>query len=201
MTREGYIKEFYIREKNYKNNQWQEKIKKLEEKHVQNFITKEPPTLLFLEKLERCLIFQKWISAKSSAHQYILMKEFNDVDGIEFNDITSAIGDHGFFGYYWCDLYQYLIVGDFYYWSSLFPGAWGLINRARVDTPPKEAYFSNFQGEWAIVGEPNIKSWPYPCNPFNGKILDKNPFNGGPIREFNVNPEHFKFDIPKRNNV
>ena len=200
MTREAYIKEHYTRELNYKNDEWQKEQRMLEKQYVENFVKSEAPTSILLIKLENCLICQKWISAKSSAHQYTLMKDFTDMEGIEFNDITSAIGKYGFFGYYWCDLQQYLIVGDFYYWSSLYPGTWELINRARIDTPSKEAYFSNFEGAWSIVGKPNIKSWPYPCNPFNGKRLDKNPFNGNPIREFKVNPDYFKFDLPNRNN-
>lgn len=92
-------------------------------------------------------------------------------------------------------------MGDFYYWSSLYPGAWELINRARIDTPPKEAYFSNFEGEWSVVGNPSIKSWSYPCNPFNGRPLNKNPFNGNSIREFKINPVLFEFDIPSKNTV
>ena len=191
MTRDYYVKEHYTREKNYKNMKWQEEQRILEKQHVENFTKSTPPEQSILEKLERCLLEQKWISAKSSAHQYTLMKDFKDIDGIEFNDITSAIGKYGFFGYYWCDLQQYMIVGDFYYWSSLYPGAWELINRARIDSPPKEAYFSNFSGEWAVLGKPRILSYPYPCNPFNGKPLQKNPFNGNPIREYNVNPENF----------
>ena len=197
MTRENYINEHCFREKNYKNDEWQEEQRKLEKLHVENFIKSELPESSLLKKLERCLINQKWISAKSSAHQYTLMKDFTDIDDVEFDDITDSIGKYGFFGYYWCDLRQYLIIGDFYYWSSLYPGAWALINRARIDTPPKEAYFSNFEGEWAVVGKPSIKSYPYPSNPFSGERLYKNPWNNNPIREFNINPEHFKFDIPK----
>ena len=201
MTRDCYIKEHYLRDNNYKNEEWLEKYRILEKQYVENFIKSEPPESILLEKLERCLLSQKWISAKSSAHQYTLMKDFTDVDGVEFDDIIVAIGKYGFFGYYWCDLSQYLIIGDFYYWSSLYPGAWFLINRARIDTPPKEAYFSNFEGKWSVVGKPNIKSFPYPSNPFNGKPLEKNPFNGNPIREFKVNPDNFKFDIPIKNEV
>jgi hypothetical protein len=195
MTRECYIREHKLRAENFKNEKWQKEQRILEEQHVEKFIKQNPPAMILLKKLERCLLYQKWISAKSSAHQYTLMKDFTDVDDIQFDDITSAIGKYGFFGYYWCDLQQYLIIGNFYYWSSLYPGAWELINRARIDTPPKEAYFSDFTGKWATVGKPNIKSWPYPCNPFSGEKLDKNPFNGDPIRRFNSNPEHFKFEI------
>ena len=122
------------------------------------------------------------------------MKDFSDIEGIGFDDITNAIGKYGFFGYYWCDLHQYLIIGNFYYWSSLYPGSWELINRARIDNPPKEAYFSDFSGEWAILGKPNIKSFPYPSNPFNGKKLKENPFNGNPIREFIIKSENFEYD-------
>ena len=198
MEREYYIKEHNIREMNWKNEEWQINQVILEKNYVENFKKSEQPDDSFLEKIEQCLLFQKWISAKSSAHQYTLMKDFTDYSGINFDDITSSIGKFGFFGYYWCDLHQYLIIGDFYYWSSLYPGVWELINRARIDTPPKEAYFSNFEGKWAILGDPNIKSWPYPCNPFNGKPLDKNPFNGNTIREYKVNSENFKFHIPNK---
>jgi len=201
MEREYYIKEHSIRENNWKNEEWQIKQTILEKNYVENFKKSDPPDDSFLEKVEQCLLFQKWISAKSSAHQYTLMKDYTDFYGIKFDDITSVIGKYGFFGYYWCDLHQYLIIGDFYYWSSLYPGAWELINRARIDTPPKEAYFSNFEGKWATLGEPNIKSWPYPCNPFNGKPLDKNPFNGNTIREYKVNSENFKFDIPNKKEI
>ena len=197
VTSEEYTKEHYIRSGNWNNPEWQARQKILEKDHVENFVKSNPPEPAYLNKLEQCLLAQYWKSAKSSAHQYTLMKDFKDIDGIEFDDLTSAIGKYGFFGYYWVDLQQYLIIGNFYYWSSLYPGSWELINRARIDTPPKEAYFSNFEGEWAIVGKPRIKSWPYPCNPWNGKPLDKNPFNGEPIREFNVNPEYFKFERPK----
>ena len=88
-----------------------------------------------------------------------------------------------------------MIVGDFYYWSSLYPGSWELVNRARIDTPPKEAYFSDFEGKWAVVGKPSIKSYSRPCNPFNGRPLERNPFNGNPIREFNIKPENFEFTV------
>ena len=195
MTRQEYINEHYIRGKNWNKEEWQAEQRVLEKKHVENFVKSGQVSQQYLEKLEKCLVTQYWKSAKSSPHQYTLMKDFEDVDGIEFDDITAAIGKYGFFGYYWCDLQQYLIIGDFYYWSSLYPGAWELINRARIDTPPKEAYFSNFEGKWAVVGKPNIKSWPYPCNPYNGRRIDKNPFNGNPIREFKVNPENFGFTL------
>ena len=199
MTRDDYIKEHYRRGNNFKNDDWLNEQRKLEKQYVENFVKSDPPTMLFLEKLENCLLSQKWISAKSSAHQYTLMKDFTDIKEIEFDDITSAIGKYGFFGYYWCDLQQYLIIGDFYYWSSLYPGVWELINRARIDTPPKEAYFSNFEGKWSKVGKQSIKSWPYPCNPFNGKALYKNPFNGNSIREFKIDPELFSFNVPDKN--
>jgi len=193
MTKEDYIIEHNIRKNNFANKDWLDKQSIIEKDYVENFIKSEPPTKLFLERLNCCLLEQKWISAKSSTHQYTLMKDFVDIDGIEFNDITKAIGKYGFFGYYWCDLHQYLIIGEFYYWSSLYPCSWELINRARIDTPPKEAYFSNFQGVWAEVGKPNIKCYSFPSNPFTGEQLERNPFNGNSIREFIINPENFKY--------
>ncbi|MCL2093004.1 MAG: hypothetical protein FWH12_02310 [Treponema sp.] len=195
MTREEYTREHYRRAKIWNDQEWQAEQRELEKSHVENFIKSDPIADEYSSLLEKCLLNQYWISAKSSPHQYTLMKDFKDTGGIEYSSITSAIGKYGFFGYYWCELHQYLILGDFYYWSSLYPDSWELINRSRIDTPPKEAYKTNFEGKWAIVGKPSIKSYPYPCNPYNGKPLDKNPFNGNPIREFNLDPEHCKFTV------
>ena len=178
-------------------HKWQEEQIILEKQYVENFIKQNSQNPKLLEKLEFCLLSQKWISAKSSAHQYTFMKDYSDIEGIKFDDITDSIGKYGFFGYYWCDLYQYLVIGNFYYWSSLYPGSWALINRARIDTPPKEAYFSDFSGKWAKLNKPNIKCFAYQSNPFNGKRLIKNPFNGNPIREFNIKLENFEYGIQK----
>ena len=109
MTREEYIKEHYKRETNYENSNWQEEYKLQEKRHVENFIKSPPIETGLLKRLERCLLAQKWISAKSSAHQYKLMKDFIDIDG---NAHNSQIPNTVF-----CNKYWFIIImtklGDF----------------------------------------------------------------------------------------
>ena len=96
LTREEYYREHFIRGENYKKDEWQAEQGILEKQYVENFVKSAPPLPEILEKLEQCLLAQKWISAKSSAHQYMLMKDFIEVGDVEYDDITSAIGKYGF---------------------------------------------------------------------------------------------------------
>jgi len=161
MTREEYIAEFNRHAANWKNPEWEANQRRLEKEYVENFVGQGEPGLDFLKKLERSIDAQKWISAWSSAHQYTLMKDFIEVDEVTFYDLTDAIGKYGFLRYYYNEVVQYFQIGDFFYWNALVPGSYGLINRARIDHPPREAYHSGFSGKWATLGKTFLPGRPY----------------------------------------